>query len=171
MGTYALVGTALTLQAKVRRCSGVPPSCAAAVQGRPCLALPPAACPQPPLAPPPPHPERRPPPPCTPQVFVLGLLGPARAPAALIAAHAASRWTCLPLTYRCEYVQDPEDAKRGLYNVFAASRPLLTLPRILLGTASAAAALWLALPFEQAAAAALVVIAVTAASGYYGAQL
>lgn len=119
MGTYALVGTALVLQAKV---------------------------------------------------CVLGLLGPARAPAALIAAHAASRWTCLPLTYRCEFVQDPEDAKRGLYNVFAGCRPLLTLPRILLGTAATAATLWLALPFEQAAGVALTVLAITAASGYYGAR-
>ena len=47
---------------------------------------------------------------------VLGALGPARAGAAIVAAHAAARWTALPLTYGCHYIQDTEDAKRGLYN-------------------------------------------------------
>lgn len=68
-GTYALVGTALALQAKL---------------------------------------------------CVLGALGPGRAGAALIAAHAASRWSVLPLVYACTYIQDDEDAKRGLYNWWVA---------------------------------------------------
>lgn len=50
------------------------------------------------------------------KLAVLGTLGPGRAGAALVAAHAASRWTALPLTYCCHYLQDAEDAKRGLYN-------------------------------------------------------
>lgn len=50
------------------------------------------------------------------KVSVLGLLGPGRAAAALVAAHCASRWSCLPLVYGCQYIQDEEDAKRGLYN-------------------------------------------------------
>jgi adenosylcobinamide-GDP ribazoletransferase len=50
------------------------------------------------------------------KLAVLGALGPARAPAVLIAAHAASRWSALPLIYGSTYLQDSEDAKRGLYN-------------------------------------------------------
>lgn len=50
------------------------------------------------------------------KLAALAALGPARAGAALVAAHAASRWTALPLTYACRYIQDEEDAKRGLYN-------------------------------------------------------
>ena len=41
------------------------------------------------------------------------------AAAALVAAHAASRWTSLPLISLCTYIQDEEDAKKGLYNWFA----------------------------------------------------
>lgn len=50
------------------------------------------------------------------KLAVLGALGPERAAAALIAAHTASRWTALPLTYGCTYLQDADDAKKGLYN-------------------------------------------------------
>lgn len=55
---------------------------------------------------------------CLPQAKtgVLGALGPARASAAMVAAHCAARWTAVPLTYGCHYIQDAEDAKRGLYN-------------------------------------------------------
>mgnify|MGYP001807063661 CR=1 FL=1 len=42
--------------------------------------------------------------------------GVAGVAAALVAAHAASRWTSMVLIYVCEYVQDDEDAKRGMYN-------------------------------------------------------
>lgn len=36
--------------------------------------------------------------------------------AVLVAAHCASRWSSVPLLYCCNYIQDEEDAKKGLYN-------------------------------------------------------
>lgn len=102
------------------------------------------------------------------KLAVLGALGPARATAALIAAHAASRWTSLPLIYACTYLQDAEDAKRGLYNWFATSRRLLTPPRLAFATAGTAGVLLAALPAAQAAAVAATVLLATLLSGYYG---
>jgi cobalamin synthase len=65
-------------------------------------------------------------------------------------------------------LQDEEDAKRGLYNWFAQSRALLTLPRLLLGTVTAFAAPVLLLGAARGALVAATTLAVTLSSGYYG---
>ena len=130
------------------------------------------------------------------KVAVLGALGPARGAAALVAAHAASRWSSLPLLWVLPYLQDEEDAKRHLYNWwavcrvgssriqeaarrgsivlpptrycrFAQSRRLLTPPRLAFATLSAAGALVAALPPAQALAAGAAVLVVTVLAGYY----
>lgn len=90
---------------------------------------------------------------------------------ALVVAHTTSRWTALPLLYCCTYIQDEEDAKRGLYNWFAQSKRLLTLPRLCLGTATAVAVPWLLLSAQQAAATCAVTLAVTVAAGLYAHQI
>ncbi|KXZ55222.1 hypothetical protein GPECTOR_3g364 [Gonium pectorale] len=94
--------------------------------------------------------------------------GPAAASAALVAVHAVSRWSCIPLVVCCTYIQDDEDAKRGMYNWMAASTRLLTPPRIALGTLIALAAPAVALGAVRAAAVAATVGAVTVAAGVYG---
>ena len=94
--------------------------------------------------------------------------GPGLAAAALVAAHASSRWTSLPLLYLCTYIQDEEDAKRGLYNWFAQSQRLLTPPRLALGTATAAAVPYLALGLGRALACYATVGVVTLGAGLYG---
>lgn len=43
----------------------------------------------------------------------LAALPAADVGAALVVAHTASRWTCLPLLRCCKYLQDEEDAKKG----------------------------------------------------------
>ncbi|GFR39615.1 hypothetical protein Agub_g77 [Astrephomene gubernaculifera] len=88
--------------------------------------------------------------------------------AALIAVHVASRWTCIPLTACCTYIQDEEDAKRGMYNWMAQSTRLLTPPRLLLGTLVAAAVPLVALGLQRACMVYGVVLVVTVASGFYG---
>ncbi|PNH03985.1 Cobalamin synthase [Tetrabaena socialis] len=122
VGTYALVGTALTLQLK-----------AAALAA-----------------------------------LAAGPGGPAAAAAALVAVHAASRWTAIPLIYCCTYIQDDEDAKRGMYNWMAQSTRLLTARRLLLSTALAAALPLAALGAARAGAVWLVTAATAAAAGAYG---
>jgi len=54
-------------------------------------------------------------------------------------------------------VQDEEDAKRGLYNHFADSKLLLTMPRMLLGTIIAVTAPAYLLSSQQALSVLLVV--------------
>eukprot|EP00967_Tisochrysis_lutea_P094914 scaffold138143_cov19-Tisochrysis_lutea.AAC.1 len=54
-------------------------------------------------------------------------------------------------------MQDEEDAKRGLYNHFADSKLLLTLPRMLLGTVVAVAVPFYLLSNVQAVAVCLTV--------------
>eukprot|EP00983_Pelagomonas_calceolata_P134961 1162110-Pelagomonas_calceolata.AAC.5 len=58
-------------------------------------------------------------------------------------------------------MQDEEDAKRGLYNHFADSKLLLTLPRMLLGTVVAVAVPFYLLSNVQAVAVCLTVVAAT----------
>ncbi|KAG2444858.1 hypothetical protein HXX76_001599 [Chlamydomonas incerta] len=94
--------------------------------------------------------------------------GAAGVAAALVAAHAASRWTSMVLIYGCDYIQDDEDAKRGMYNWFAQSTRLLTAPRLALGTLQAVAIPLLALGPARACVVYATVAAVTAASGLYG---
>ncbi len=101
------------------------------------------------------------------EVPYLGLaLSPASV--ALLVAHTVSRWTSLPLIYWCHYVQDEQTAKGEMYNWFADSQKLLTIPRLLLGTAVAVAVPWFLLPAEQAWLVYLAVVSVTVGSGYYG---
>lgn len=92
---------------------------------------------------------------------------PAGAAAALIAAHAASRWSSLPLIYLLHYIQDEEDAKRGLYNWFAQSQRLLTPPRLILGTVTAVVVPWVTLGLTQALWIYATVVVVTLLAGYY----
>lgn len=87
---------------------------------------------------------------------------------ALLVAHTVSRWTVLPLIYSCHYVQDEQSAKRGLYNWFADSQKLLTIPRLFVGTLVSIAVPLLLLSLEQALQVYLVVVIVTCASSYYG---
>ena len=93
---------------------------------------------------------------------------PLRAGAVLITAHAISRWTSLPLIYFYHYIQDEEDAKRGLYNWFAQSKTLLTPPRLLLGTVSAVAIPLLTVGLYRSILLYGTVLVVTVLSGYYG---
>jgi adenosylcobinamide-GDP ribazoletransferase len=87
---------------------------------------------------------------------------------ALLVAHTVSRWTVLPLIYSCHYIQDEQSAKRGLYNWFADSQRLLTLPRLCLGTLVTILVPVLLLPVEQAMSVFLVVVLVTLGASYYG---
>lgn len=64
--------------------------------------------------------------------------------------------------------QDDEDAKRGMYNWFAASQRLLTVPRLLLATGLAAAVPYIALGPVQALMVYGTVLVVTICSGLYG---
>lgn len=64
--------------------------------------------------------------------------------------------------------QDEEDAKKGLYNWFAQSQRLLTLPRLVLGTASFLLIPLLLLGLQKATAIYITVILVTIAAGHYG---
>eukprot|EP00892_Ulva_mutabilis_P002030 jgi/Ulvmu1/11828/UM080_0039.1 len=59
--------------------------------------------------------------------------------AALPLAHALSRWVPLPISFMCSYIQDEEDAKRGLYNWFAKVQELLTPARLAAATAASLA--------------------------------
>eukprot|EP00878_Enallax_costatus_P038458 GHUV01043697.1.p1 GENE.GHUV01043697.1~~GHUV01043697.1.p1 ORF type:complete len:179 (+),score=66.35 GHUV01043697.1:231-767(+) len=95
--------------------------------------------------------------------FDLQLAGPV-----LIAAHCASRWSCVPLTYCCTYIQDEEDAKKGLYNWFAQSQRLLTAPRLLFSTATAALVPLLLLGWQKTLIMLVALVIVTVASGWYG---
>jgi hypothetical protein len=54
-------------------------------------------------------------------------------------------------------MQDEEDAKRGLYNYFADSKQLLTMPRMVFGTLVAVGAPFLMLTPHQATAVCLTV--------------
>jgi len=92
----------------------------------------------------------------------------ASAAAALIAVHAASRWTSLPLIYMLMYIQDEEDAKKGLYNWFAQSQRLLTPPRLIIGTVSAVAVPWIVLEPHQACIIYFSIGMVTIVAAYYG---
>jgi adenosylcobinamide-GDP ribazoletransferase len=93
--------------------------------------------------------------------------GPGRAAAALVAAHAAARWTSLPLLRWCCYLQDVEDAKRGLYNWFAQSQRLLTPWRVAFGTATAVLAPLALLGAHEALLLCATVLAVAVAAAYY----
>ena len=86
---------------------------------------------------------------------------------ALLVAHTVSRWTSLPLIYLCHYIQDEESSKRHLYNWFANSQRLLTLPRLFLGTLFSVAIPWWFLPLHQALLVYLVTVLVTILAGYY----
>jgi len=99
---------------------------------------------------------------------ITGMHGVEGTVRALVVAHTISRWTALPLIYWCHYLQDEEDAKRGLYNHFADSKLLLTLPRMLLGTVVAVAVPFYLLSNVQAVAVCLTVGLVTVASAMYG---
>ncbi|KAH7621289.1 hypothetical protein Ndes2526B_g03630 [Nannochloris sp. 'desiccata'] len=88
--------------------------------------------------------------------------------AVLLAVHSICRWTSLPLIYFCHYIQDEEDAKRGLYNWFAQSKTLLTPLRLLFGTATAVAIPILAVGLQKAMVLFATVIAITVLSSYYG---
>lgn len=68
-------------------------------------------------------------------------------------------------------LQDEEDAKRGLYNWFAQSRRLLTLPRLLFGTATAVAVPYLALGLQGCLLVCGVTLGVSIAAGYYGTSI
>lgn len=94
--------------------------------------------------------------------------GSVTAGAVLIAAHALCRWTALPLIYFCRYIQDEEDAKRGLYNWFAQSQRLLTGIRLFIGTASAIGIPILAVGLQKAILMYVTVISITLLSSYYG---
>eukprot|EP00873_Tetraselmis_striata_P005069 jgi/Tetstr1/425333/TSEL_015782.t1 len=72
------------------------------------------------------------------KLTLLSEMEPADVPRALVAAHTIGRWTSLPLLHFCHYLQDDEDAKRGMYNWFAQSQRLFSKPRLLLGTLAAA---------------------------------
>lgn len=86
---------------------------------------------------------------------------------AMIAAHSVSRWTSVPLLYCLEYIQDEEDAKRGLYNWFAQSRVLLSPARLLISTVTAGLVPMLVLRAKQALLVYAVTITVALASGMY----
>jgi adenosylcobinamide-GDP ribazoletransferase len=88
--------------------------------------------------------------------------------AVLIAAHSICRWTSLPLIYFVHYIQDEDDAKRGLYNWFAQSKTLLTLPRLFFGTVTAVIIPLLAVGLERAVVLYATVISITLLSSYYG---
>jgi adenosylcobinamide-GDP ribazoletransferase len=88
--------------------------------------------------------------------------------AVLVAVHSISRWTSLPLIYFCHYIQDEEDAKRGLYNWFAQSQTLLTPPRLLFGTAAAITIPIFAVGLQKAMLLYATVTAITLLSSYYG---
>jgi hypothetical protein len=77
----------------------------------------------------------------------------------------------LVIDKRCMGVQDEEDAKRGLYNWFAQSRRLLTLPRLLFGTATAVAVPYLALGLQDCLLVSGVTLGVSIAAGYYGTSI
>jgi cobalamin synthase len=64
--------------------------------------------------------------------------------------------------------QDEEDAKKGLYNWFAQSQRLLTVPRLVVATATAVLVPMALLGPLQAAVCCLTVAVVTAAAGWYG---
>jgi len=102
------------------------------------------------------------------EVPFLPFLTLSPASVALLVAHTVSRWTVLPLIYSCHYVQDEQSAKRGLYNWFADSQKLLTIPRLFVGTLVSIAVPLVLLPWEQALQVYLVVLVVTVASSYYG---
>jgi adenosylcobinamide-GDP ribazoletransferase len=102
------------------------------------------------------------------KLHALAALPAADVCAALVAVHAASRWSCAPLVYCCRYLQDEEDAKAGLYNWFAASRRLLTPPRLLISTAVAAVLPLVLLGPVRGAGVLVAVVAVTACAGWYG---
>ena len=72
------------------------------------------------------------------KLTLLSEMDPALVARALVAAHTVGRWTSLPLLHWCHYIQDDEDAKRGMYNWFAQSQRLFSKPRLALGTASTA---------------------------------
>lgn len=91
----------------------------------------------------------------------------ALAAAALVAVHAVSRWSSLPLIYFCTYLQDEEDAKRGLYNHFADSARLLKPPRLALGTLTALVVPWAVLGLQRALLLWATMGAVTVAAGLY----
>eukprot|EP00884_Botryococcus_braunii_P018605 jgi/Botrbrau1/5428/Bobra.182_1s0030.1 len=87
---------------------------------------------------------------------------------AMVTAHSISRWTCIPLTFVYPYIQDEEDAKAGLYDAFAASRPLLTTIRVVYGTLAAGSIAVLALGWDLALPVLAATVVVTIASGIYG---
>lgn len=86
---------------------------------------------------------------------------------ALIVSHCVARWTSLPLLYLVPYIQDEEDAKKGLYNWFAQSQKLLTLPRIFLGTLITASIAVVAVGLDTALLLFLTTIIMTISAGYY----
>lgn len=87
--------------------------------------------------------------------------------AVLVAAHCASRWSSVPLLYFCTYIQDEEDAKKGLYNWFAQSQRLLTAPRLLFSTGTFVLVPLLVLGPAKAAIVCATVLLVTVSAGYY----
>jgi adenosylcobinamide-GDP ribazoletransferase len=86
---------------------------------------------------------------------------------ALIAVHCTARWTSLPLIYCVHYIQDEEDAKKGLYNWFAQSQKLLTIPRLILGTLITVCIAVGALGPDLALVLFFTTIVMTISAGYY----
>jgi len=90
------------------------------------------------------------------------------AAAAVVAAHAASRWTSLPLVYTCKYVLSEQHAKGNYYNWFAKSQRLVTPIRILFGTTVAVLVPYLMLTPWQAVAVYVTVVLITITAANYG---
>ncbi|GBF88539.1 adenosylcobinamide-GDP ribazoletransferase [Raphidocelis subcapitata] len=95
---------------------------------------------------------------------VAALPGPATA---MIVAHCVCRWPSLPLLHWCTYLEDDEHAKSGMYNWMARSQRLITIPRMLFGTACALAVPAALLGAHGTLVVSATVLAVTAAAIYY----
>jgi adenosylcobinamide-GDP ribazoletransferase len=87
--------------------------------------------------------------------------------AVLIAVHSICRWTSLPLIYFCHYIQDEEDAKRGLYNWFAQSKTLLRPLRLLFGTVTSVSIPLLTIGLQKSILLYATVLTITLLSSYY----
>lgn len=102
------------------------------------------------------------------KLALLSEMEAAVAPRALVAAHTVGRWTSLPMLHWCHYIQDDEDAKRGMYNWFAQSQRLFSKPRLLFGTALTVAICAWAVGAAWCAALMLMASAVAALAAAYG---
>jgi adenosylcobinamide-GDP ribazoletransferase len=87
-------------------------------------------------------------------------VSPEQAARALVAGHVLGRWSSLPLIMRLEYVRETGSKSKP----FAAS---VTPARLVVGSLSAAALVWLALGTTRALVACMVAVVVTAIGGRY----